>query len=325
MSIRVAILGFGTVGQGVYETLRSHRAHMSNLLGEELEVVGILIQDGSKEREIDASTLVTTNYEKLLQLQVDVVIEAIVGQQPAYHYLVQAIKSGAHVVTANKVMFAHYGQSLLNLAAQHNVQVGYEATTAGGTPIIRTLQHLLKVNQVSKLEAILNGTSNYMLTEMAVHHLSFEEALQQAQQKGYAELDPSNDINGDDAFYKAMILSRLAFGMQPNWNDVYKEGIERITLADIQQEAKRGRAIKHVATIEIREDIPRVSVQPVFLDESHPLYRVDGVNNAITIHTDLLDNITITGPGAGKLPTASAIVEDLVHCFKQQHVVPTMV
>ncbi|MYL53634.1 homoserine dehydrogenase [Pontibacillus yanchengensis] len=318
MTIKIAILGLGTVGQGVYETLLSHDQYISEKLGTDTELVGVLVNDSLKQRNLPNHIPITTNYHDILSKDVDVIIEATVGDHPAFEYLSQAIQKGIHVITANKAMFARYGKQLIEKATENQVHIGYEATTASGTPILRTLKQLLQVNQIEKMEAILNGTSNYILTEMTMNHTTFEEALVQAQEKGFAEANPSNDVDGNDAFYKSMILSQLVYDLQPNWEDVYREGIGEISNEQIQHAAQRGQKIKHIATVEMRNGEVAASIQPMQIDDEHPLYSVDGVNNGITVHTDLLGTFTLTGPGAGKLPTASAIIEDLVYVFHKE-------
>ncbi|MFC0522846.1 homoserine dehydrogenase [Pontibacillus salicampi] len=318
MTIKVAILGFGTVGEGVWETLHTHHEYIQKKLSTPIEITSILVKDSNKKRNLPDSVQVTTDIEEVFQQPVDVVLEAIVGKQPAYQYVTRAIEHGAHVITANKEMFAHYGPHLLELAKEHNVWIGYEATTAGGTPVIRTIDQMLQVNQIKSIQGIVNGTSNYILTQMTKHQNSFEDALLAAQQKGYAEADPSNDVDGYDAFYKAMILSQLAYQDQPNWDEVYLEGIRTISSQDIDKATIQGQKWKHVATIELRHGAPRASIQPMQLNEDHPLYNIDGVENALSIQTDLLGSITLSGPGAGKLPTASAMIEDLLYVFQKE-------
>ena len=209
-------------------------------------------------------------------------------------------------------MFAHHGKELLKLAEDNHVSVGFEATVAGGIPVIQTLRQLLKINRVHQIQGILNGTSNFILTEMREKKQSFAEALLLAQENGFAEADPTNDVEGFDAFYKTMILSRIAFGEEPNWKDVELEGITNITSELIEAAEKLGLRFKHIASISKEESQINAIIKPVLVDKSHPFYHVEGVQNAVNVQSDIVGGITLQGPGAGMFPTASAVIEDLV-------------
>jgi homoserine dehydrogenase len=312
--LKVAILGFGTVGEGAYRTISSHGEELAAVLGKKVEVAAVLIKNKQKKRDIAPEVLLTTDFEEILQLpQVDIVVEAIVGKEPTFTYLKKAIQHGCHIITANKEMFAHHGSELMELAEQHNVSVGFEATVAGGIPVIQTLRQLLKINRVQQIQGILNGTSNFILTQMREKQQSFAESLSQAQQNGYAEVDPTNDVEGFDAFYKTMILSRIAFGEEPDWHGVERQGITAITSELIEAAGKLGLRFKHVASLtKVGEQI-KASVQPVLVGDEHPFYHVEGVENAVNVYSDIVGRITLQGPGAGMFPTASAVIEDLVY------------
>lgn len=314
MAIKAAILGFGTVGEGVYRTIQSHKKELETLLGKKVEVAAILIQNKQKDRNIEDNVLVTTDYNEIINLsQLDIVVDAIVGKDPAFSYLKKAIERGCHIITANKEMFAHHGKALLALAKEHSVSVGFEATVAGGIPIIQTLRQLLKVNRVQQIQGIVNGTSNFILTEMREKKQSFPEALKLAQEKGFAEADPTNDVEGFDAFYKLMILSRVAFGAEPDWNKVERVGITSITSELIEVANKLDFRFKHVVSIHKDGDRLIGSVRPVLVGNSHPFFHVEGVENAVNVYSDIVGRITLQGPGAGMFPTASAVIEDLVY------------
>nr|WP_263323090.1 homoserine dehydrogenase [Neobacillus sp. Marseille-Q6967] len=311
--IKVAILGFGTVGEGVYRTIHSHAEELKTVLGKKVEVAAILIRNQEKQRNISGDVLVTSDFEDILKLpQLDIVVEAIVGKESPHLFLKKSIERGCHIITANKEMFAHHGAELQKLAEENGVSVGFEATVAGGIPVIQTIRHLLKVNRVHQLQGILNGTSNFILTEMREKKQSFAEALLQAQQNGFAEADPTNDVEGFDAFYKTMILSRIAFGDEPNWEDVERQGITAITRELIEAAETYGLRFKHVAQINIKEGELKAVVKPVLVNQDHPFYHVEGVQNAVNVRSDIVGGITLQGPGAGMFPTASAIIEDLV-------------
>lgn len=322
-AVKVAILGFGTVGEGIFNILKEKRKQLKETLGVDIEVAKILVHNVSKEREgVDAS-LLTNRFEDILALpQLDVVFEAIVGEEPAYGYLDAAIEKGAHVITANKVMFAKFGQALQEKAKKYGVQVGFEATTAGGVPVIKTMETILRVNDVLHIQGILNGTSNYILTQMRTEGISFETALKNAQDLGYAEADPYNDISGQDAFKKLMILSALAFGKQPDWEDVKVVGISEITLAQVQQADANGQRYRHIAEVSIDENGKiHAEIGPQLVDAAHPLYAIDGVDNAVALDTNYIGKITLVGPGAGMYPTASVMVEDYASMLSKQSVV----
>lgn len=313
-TINVAVLGFGTVGKGVYKTIQKHQNRFKAVLGKEVKIVAVLVKNKEKHQLPDQGVLLTNNFEDISGLsQLDVVIDAIVGREPGYSYLQAAIKRGCHVITANKEMFAYHGQQLQSLAKEHQVTVGFEATVAGGIPIIQTLNKLLNINQITKLEGILNGTSNFILTKMREERLSFTDALSLAQELGYAEADPTNDVEGFDAFYKAMILSQVVYGEQPKWDEVYRKGITDISAEKIELFSQFGLRFKHVAALEKTDKGIKCSVKPVLVSQTHPLYQIEGVQNAISIDADIVGNISIQGPGAGMFPTASAVVEDLLH------------
>jgi homoserine dehydrogenase len=315
--IKAALLGFGTVGQGVYEALKTHREQLKSVLGEEVIIEAILVKDGAKKRDVDEHILVTTDFDEVLNIpDLQIVFEAIVGEEPGFTYLSKAIEKGCRVITANKVMFARHGKTLLEKAEAAGVSVGYEATTAGGTPIIRSISQLLQVNDILSVEAILNGTSNYILTNMREKGSAFEDVLETAQDLGYAEADPVNDVEGFDAFYKLMILSELSFGSSPNWDEVERKGITEVSSEQIEVFTRWGYKVKHLARIKSDHGQYKASVKPVLVDTEHPLYGVEDVQNAIMVETSLAGKVTIQGAGAGKLPTASAMVEDLTYVLQ---------
>ena len=313
-TIKVAILGFGTVGQGIYNIIKEKNYQFKEQLGYELEVAKILVTNTERERVAGTKHLLTKDINEALAVPgLQVVFEAIVNEEPAYSYLKAAVQKKCHVVTANKVMFAKRGEELQELAKQNGVSVGFEASVAGGVPIIKTLKNILLVNEVKSIQGILNGTTNYILTKMRTEKQSFEEALLAAQQLGYAEADPYNDISGQDAFKKLMILSSLAFGKQPNWSEVEVTGIDTITLEMVEEASKRNLRYRHVAEI-IKNEFGEIigKVTPLLVDKDHPLFQVDDIYNAITIDTNYIGTLTMIGPGAGMYPTASVMVEDYV-------------
>lgn len=311
-TIKAAILGFGTVGQGIYHILNEKREDLKNKLGIELEVAKILVTDTSRERVPGTKHLLTDSMEDVLSVKgLQVVFEAIVNEEPAFSYLKSAVENKCHVITANKVMFAKRGQELQELAKKNGVFVGFEATTAGGVPVIKTMKNILLVNDVKRIQGILNGTTNYILTKMRAEGWSFEEALKEAQRLGYAEADPYNDISGQDAFKKLMILSDLAFGQQPDWAEVEVIGIDTITAEQVKEAKEKGLRYRHVAEVERLEDGSIIAkIAPLLVDKEHPLYPIDDVFNAVALDTNYIGTLTLVGPGAGMYPTASVMVED---------------
>lgn len=310
-TLHVALLGFGTVGKGVYHTIQVYQNKLQHIIGKRVKVACIMIKNLENYVDFQGDAAIETDIQAIVENpNIDVVFEAIVGKEPAFTYVKQCIASGKHVITANKEMFAHHGRELKKLATKYCVQIGYEATTAGGIPIIRTIKHLLQVDRIKKVTAILNGTSNYILTEMRKKGTPFSETLRLAQKLGYAEADPMNDIGGDDAFYKLMILSELIFGKQPNWKTVTRIGIQGITVDDIEKAQFEGKRICHIATVSMEKGTVRAKVEPTAIQENHPLFSVEGVDNAIHLQTELIGSLTLQGPGAGSLPTASAMLED---------------
>lgn len=322
-AINVALLGFGTVGQGVCEAIDTHQERLKEVLGKEVKVRAILIKDPTKQREIDPSILVTTEYKDILDIpDLHVVFEAIVGEEPTYTYVTQAIEKGIHVITANKAMFAKFGPDLLKKALINGVSLGFEATTAGGIPVIGTIRQLLKVNEITSIQGILNGTSNFILSQMRKRGLSFETALKQSQEKGYAEADPTSDIEGYDAFYKLLILSQTAFGRQPDWKDIRRKGITHLTAEWLQAAESFRLRFKHVGSLEL-DGYNRIrgGVEPILVHDTHPFYGVEDVENAISLKGSLVGRITLLGPGAGKYPTGSAMVEDFLSLIEGKYTV----
>lgn len=311
-TIKAAILGFGTVGQGIYHILNEKRQELREKLGVELEVAKILVTDASRERVPGTKHLMTESMDDVLaENNLQVVFEAIVNEEPAFTYLKRAVEAKCHVITANKVMLAKRGEELEALAKVNGVFIGFEATVAGGVPIIKTMKNILLVNEVSCVQGILNGTTNYILTKMRAEGWNFEQALKEAQQLGYAEADPFNDVSGQDAFKKLMILSHLAFGEQPNWADVEVIGIDTISPEQVAEATAQGLRYRHVAEVEKLEDgTIQAKVAPLLVNNEHPLYPVDDVFNAVTMETNYIGTLSVIGPGAGMYPTASVMVED---------------
>ncbi|WP_078381283.1 homoserine dehydrogenase [Sutcliffiella halmapala] len=323
-SINIALLGYGTVGKGVYKTIESHQERLQQLLGKPVKVVAILVQDKTKHIIPSKEVLFTTNFDEITRIpNLHIVIDAIVGKEPGFSYLKIAIEKGCHVITANKEMFAFHGSELQSQAKKKGVSIGFEATVAGGVPVIQTIKQLLQVNHILKVEAILNGTSNFILSNMRIEGTSFEETLQLAKEHGYAEADPTNDIQGYDAFYKGMVLSQLIFQKQPSVEEVKRKGITNILAMQIEIAESAGLRFKHIVSLFKQGEEVHCKVEPVLVTEEHPFYQVEGVQNSVSIATDLLGNIQLQGPGAGMFPTASAVLEDLIQLNRTSIVEPS--
>ena len=314
--VNVALLGLGTVGSGVWKMLKENQDVIARKTGKWYQVHAILVKDPEKKRDLDVEeALVTTDFSKVLTKETDVLVEVMGGVEPAFSYIKQAIKQGCHVVTANKELMAKHGVELEELAQQNKVQLRYEASVGGGIPVINTLRHFLKANRIDRIQGILNGTTNYMLTKMQEEGVSFAEVLKDAQEKGYAESDPSSDVEGLDAVYKLTILMRLAFQARVSVSQIRHQGITDMIPQELQLAGKLGYSVKLLAQAEkFGENGPvSGSVFPTLVPNEHPLASVRDVYNAVSVEGDYVQDLTLAGQGAGQKPTASAVVEDLLN------------
>lgn len=308
------MLGLGVVGGGVAKALQEKGKAIAKQVGSPLVLRGILVRDPQKKRSVAVEpSLLTTEAQKILSdPEIDIIIEVLGGESPALEYIREALLKGKHVVTANKEVMAKDGPQLLNLAAEHGVSLRYEASVGGGIPLISPLRHDLIANEALAIYAIINGTTNYILSRMAREGLGFEVALKEAQELGYAEVDPTNDIDGSDAAYKLAILATLAFQRWVRPQDVYYEGISRLAPCDFRYAGELGYKIKLLAIAKREGDSLEVRVHPAFIPEEMLLAKVDGVFNAVQIEGDLVGSVIFYGEGAGPLPTSSAIIADVI-------------
>ena len=317
-TIGIGLLGAGVVGGGVARTIFEKGKSLLYASGASIELRNVLVRDLHKSRGIDSlSDLLTTNPQDVLENpEVDVVVEVLGGQVPAKDYIFQAISNGKHVVTANKDVMAKYGPEILEAAHAKQVRVLFEATVAGGTPIIAPLQRDLSANEVIAVNGIINGTTNYILTRMARDGIDFLDALAEAQGLGYAEPDPTNDVEGIDATYKLAILASVAFQTPVFDSNVYCEGITKLTSRDFVYAAELGYTIKLIAVA--RKDVEGIQarVHPAFISSDTMIAKVDGVLNAIEIETDLAGRVLFHGQGAGAMPTTSSILADVIDCSR---------
>lgn len=314
-SIRVGLLGLGTVGAGVFEVLRRNHEEITRRAGCEIQLVSACRRDLDKARAIvaDALNLTTDPWQIVKDPNVDIVVELIGGDTLARELVLAAINNGKHVVTANKALLAEHGTEIFQAAQQRGVMVAFEAAVAGGIPIIKALREGLAANRIQWLAGIINGTSNYILSEMRNQGLSFDVALKQAQELGYAEADPTFDIEGVDAAHKAAIMGAIAFGTPLQFNKAHVEGISQLSGEDVRYAEQLGYRIKHLGIARRREDLGvELRVHPALVPVRRLLASVEGPMNAVMVHGDAVGTTLYYGQGAGSEPTASAVVADLV-------------
>lgn len=319
--IKIGLLGCGTVGQGVYQLLKINKSKYQAILdGVELEIVKILVNDMKKSRDSIPNELLTNNpYDIISNKEIDIVIEVIGGTTFAEEYIQEAIKNGKHIITANKDLMATKGQEILELGNKYLKEVKYEASVAGAIPIISTIKDNLQSNQITKVMGIINGTTNFILTKMFAEGRSLEDVLQEAKDLGYAESDPTSDIEGLDAARKIAILASIAFNRRVKLEDVYVEGITKISVDDVNYARQFKSTIKLLGIALLKDDAIEVRVHPTLLPLSHPLAKVDDVYNAVYLEGNAFGDLTLIGKGAGGLPTASAVVSDLLSIVKNMN------
>lgn len=310
----IGLMGLGVVGSGVYMALKSKCEELALKVGSWLKVRRVLVRHPEKPRPVPIEpSLLTTDYRDIIDdPQIDMVVELIGGENPAAEYIREALLRGKHVVTANKEVIAKHGPELLRLARERGVALKWEASVGGGIPIISPLLHDLRGNRVQTIRAIINGTTNYILTRMAEEGTDFAAALRQAQELGYAEANPSNDIEGLDAAYKLAIIAGIAFGSPIHPKDVYHEGISRLSARDFRYARELGYAIKLLAIAREHNDGIEARVHPVFIPEDSLLARVREAYNAVEVEGDLVGRLIFYGMGAGSLPTTSAVLGDIL-------------
>lgn len=321
--IKIGLIGLGTVGSGVYKTLQNF---------ENIEIAKIAVRNKNKKRNIDGldESIITDNaYDVVNDPEIQIVAELIGGIEPAFELIKTAIKNGKHIVTANKELLAKYGEELYNFAEEHNRVVLYEAAIAGGIPLIMPIKTILAGNKINKIKAILNGTTNYILTKMDMQGASYEDVLKEAQELGYAEADPTGDVEGFDAAYKITTLATIAFGQRIKIDNVYREGITKIRPEDMKAANEMGYKIKLIASAEINRDGKAdVRVHPMLVPKTKTLAHIDYVTNAVSLSGHPVGDVTLSGPGAGEFPTASSVVGDILaiasELGKTDYILPMM-
>ncbi|HGA3249314.1 TPA: homoserine dehydrogenase [Streptococcus agalactiae] len=316
MTIKIALLGFGTVAKGIPYLLKENQDKLLSLEGEDIVIDKVLVRDNeSRQRFINQGftyNFVTEINTILQDPQIDIVVELIGGIEPAKTYLSQALGFGKHIVTANKDLIALHGKELMDLADARGLALFYEGAVAGGIPILRTLSHSFASDKMTRLLGILNGTSNFMLTKMFEEGWSYEQALKKAQELGYAESDPTNDVEGIDTAYKATILSQFGFGMPIDFDDVNYKGISSMRSEDVEVAQEMGFAIKLVADLRETPTGISVDVSPTLISQKHPLAAVNHVMNAVFIESIGIGQSLFYGPGAGQNPTATSVLADII-------------
>ncbi len=321
--IKIGLIGLGTVGSGVYKTLQNF---------DDVEIVKIAVHNKKKKRNIENlnEDIITDDaYEIVNDPEIQIVAELIGGTEPAFDLIKTAIKNGKHIVTANKELLAKHGEELFNFAQEHNKVILYEAAIAGGIPLIMPVKTILAGNKINKIKAILNGTTNYILTKMDVLGESYNDVLVEAQDLGYAETNPTGDVEGFDAAYKITTLATIAFGKRIKFENVYREGITKIHPDDMKAANEMGYKIKLIASAELDEEgNADVRVHPMLVPISKTLAHIDYVTNAVTLSGHPVGEITLSGPGAGEFPTASSVVGDILAIVseidKTDYILPMM-
>ena len=310
---KIALPGMGTVGGGVYEIIERQKEEMPFKIGAALEVVKVLVRNKAKYADRIPAEKLTDVWEDVIgDDSIDIVVEVMGGIEPARTYIKAALEKGKHVVTANKDLMAMHGHELLELAGEHHCDLLFEAAVAGGIPIIRPLKQCLAGNNITEIMGIINGTTNFILTKMKEDGMDFGEALQLATDLGYAEADPTADIEGYDAGRKLAIMASIAFHTSVTFDDVFTEGITKITAKDMRYAKEMGCSIKLLGIAKNTETGIEVKVHPTMIPENHPLAAVNDSFNAVFVHGDAVDDAMFYGRGAGALPTGSAVVGDIM-------------
>lgn len=318
--MKIGMLGFGVVGQGVWQLLEMNKQEMADHEGIQVDVHRILVSDLGKSRILPAnSPLYTTQWEEVVHdEEIETVLELMGGINPAYHCIKEALQAGKHVVTANKALLAQHGVELSKLAEEHKVQFRYEASVAGGIPVLQAIRESLSANVISSIMGIVNGTTNYILTRMTQQGSTFQDALQAAQEQGYAEADPTADIEGFDAAHKLTLLASLGFKTEISFQKVYREGIDKISPIDIEYATELGYVIKLLAIARNLNGKIEMRVHPTMIPGKHPLASVNDAYNAVYVKGNAVGELMFYGKGAGALPTASAVMGDVLNVARHQ-------
>jgi homoserine dehydrogenase len=316
--VKIGLLGLGTVGTGVVRIVEGHQEDLQRQVGCPVQIESVLVKNLDKTRsvQVNADKLTEDPWEVINNPEIDVIVEVMGGIGQAKEYILAALERGKHVVTANKDLMAQSGQEILRKAAEKGCDVFYEASVAGGVPILRTLVEGFSSDRIYKMMGIVNGTTNYILTKMSQEGASYGDVLQEAQELGYAESDPTSDVEGYDAAYKMTILATLGFHANVAYSDVSTKGISNVSKEDILYAKKLGYEMKLLGIAENQEGSMHISVEPTMVKRDHPLASVNGVYNAIYVYGEAVGETMFYGPGAGEMPTATSVVADIVAVVK---------
>ena len=316
-TVKVAILGLGTVGSGVYKLIQKRADVMEKTIGAQMEVKKILVRNMNKKREGVGASLLTDNWNDIIEdEEIQIVIEVMGGIEPAKTMILEALRAGKNVVSANKDLIAEEGHVLLATAEENHVDFLFEAAVAGAIPIIRPMKQCLAVNDISEVVGIVNGTTNYILTKMTEEGMDFSDALEKAQELGFAEADPTSDVEGLDAGRKVAIMASIAFHSRVVFPNVFTEGITKITAKDIEYAKEFDSVIKLIGIARNTESGIEACVYPMLLSSEHPLASVRNSFNAVFVHGDAVDDVMFYGRGAGEFPTASAVMGDIIDVIR---------
>ena len=325
-TVKIALLGLGNVGRGVWNILKMNEEEIMKRSGYKVEVAKILVRDKNKPRTVEVlDEIVTTDFNEILNDDsIKIVVEVMGGIEPAKDYILKAMSKKKNVVTANKMLIATNGDELFHKADEEGVMINYEASVAGGIPIIQSINESLTANKIEQLYGIVNGTTNFILSKMELEGSGFYDVLKEAQELGYAEADPTSDIEGYDAQYKLAILASLAFGTKIDIDKVYRQGITNITSLDMEYAKSLGMVIKLLAIVKEKNGKLELRVHPTMIPETHPLANVYDSFNAVFINGNAVGDMMFYGRGAGSLPTGSAVVSDIISILRNNVEVENM-
>jgi len=318
--VRIALLGLGNVGKGVWNILQKNGEEIAQRSGYDIEIAKILVRDVNKDRGVNVpKELLTTDADAIINDDsIEIVVEVMGGIEPAMDYILRSARKKKNVVTANKMLIATHGKEIFREIEANGVSINFEASVAGGIPVINGINENLAANKISGIKGIINGTTNYILTKMTQEGMAFEDALREAQEKGYAEADPTSDVEGHDPAYKLAILASLAFETEVDIKDVYSEGITNIKPIDINYAKQMGYVIKLLAIANDNNGKIELRVHPAMIPAIHPLANVNDAFNAVFIKGNAVGELMLYGKGAGELPTGSAVVGDIISVLRSE-------
>lgn len=318
--VRIALLGLGNVGKGVWNILQKNGEEIAQRSGYDIEIAKILVRDVNKDRGVKVpKELLTNDFNDIIKDEsIEIIVELMGGIEPAMEYILKSVRKKKNVVTANKMLIATHGKEIFKEVEENGVSINFEASVAGGIPVINGINENLAANKIEEIKGIINGTTNYILTKMTLEGMDFADALKEAQEKGYAEADPTSDVEGHDAAYKLAILAALAFETEVDINDVYSEGITKITAGDIEYAKEMGYVVKLLAIAKETNGKLELRVHPTMIPSIHPLANVNDAFNAVFIKGNAVGELMLYGRGAGELPTGSAVVGDIISVLRSE-------